>query len=98
MLKNDQIYPEIGISDHCWLIWCPVDGLAGGCGARAVSQKTPIYFILYSAWLKEHKENSRKSNGTNELKLLYATADFKDCELQRRHLSKSLTCKLLPSY
>ena len=25
---------------------CPVDGLAGGCGARAVSRKTPIYFIL----------------------------------------------------
>ena len=45
MLKNDQIWPEIGISDHCWLIWCPVDGLAGGFGARAVSRKTPIYFI-----------------------------------------------------
>ena len=29
-----------------WLIWCPVDGLAGGCGARAVSCKTPIYFII----------------------------------------------------
>ena len=34
---------QIGISEHCWLIWCPVDGLAGG--ARAVSRKTPIYFI-----------------------------------------------------
>ena len=43
LLKNDQIQPEIGISDHCWLIWCPVDGLAGG--AWAVSRKTPIYFI-----------------------------------------------------
>ena len=30
---------------HCWLIWCPVGGLAGGCGALAVSRKTPIYFI-----------------------------------------------------
>ena len=39
--------PEIGISDHCWLIWCPVDGLAGGCGARAVSRKIPIYFIIF---------------------------------------------------
>ena len=29
----------------CPLIWCPVGGLAGGCGARAVSRKTPIYFI-----------------------------------------------------
>ena len=27
------------------LIWCPVGGLVGGCGARAVSLKTPIYFI-----------------------------------------------------
>ena len=43
--KNDQIQPEIGISLHCWLIWCPLDGLAGGCGARAVSRKTPVYFI-----------------------------------------------------
>ena len=29
----------------CQLIWCPVGGLVGGCGARAVSRKTPIYFI-----------------------------------------------------
>ena len=25
--------------------WCPVGGLVGGCGARAVSRKTPIYFM-----------------------------------------------------
>ena len=31
----------------CRLISCPVSGLVGGCGARAVSRKTPIYFILY---------------------------------------------------
>ena len=35
---------------HFWSIWarliqCPVDGSVGGCGARAVSRKTPIYFI-----------------------------------------------------
>ena len=36
---------QIGISEHCWLIWCPVDGSVGGCGARAVSRKTPIYFM-----------------------------------------------------
>ena len=29
----------------CRLIWCPVGGLVGGCGARAVSRKTPIYFM-----------------------------------------------------
>ena len=32
----------------CRLIWCPVGGLIGGCGARAVSRKTPIYFIPHS--------------------------------------------------
>ena len=48
MPKYDPIWPKIGISDHCLLIWCPVGGLAGGCGARAVSRKTPIYFIKYS--------------------------------------------------
>ena len=30
----------------CRLIQCPVGGSVGGCGARAVSRKTPIYFIL----------------------------------------------------
>ena len=30
----------------CWLIWCPVGWLVGGCGARAVSCKTPIFFII----------------------------------------------------
>ena len=33
------------------LIWCPIGGLFGGCGARAVSRKTPIYFIYLT---KEH--------------------------------------------
>ena len=27
------------------LIWCPVGWLVGGCGAWAVSRKTPVYFI-----------------------------------------------------
>ena len=38
---------------HFWSIWarpcrlllCPVSGSVGGCGAWAVSRKTPIYFI-----------------------------------------------------
>ena len=29
-----------------WLIWCPVGGLVEGFAARAVSRKTPIYFII----------------------------------------------------
>ena len=50
---------------HFWSIWarpcrliqCPVGGSVGGCGARAVSRKTPIYFITYFlvkfGWLSE---------------------------------------------
>ena len=53
MPKNDQIWPEIGIFGHFWpdlagsfgALW-PVGGLVGGFGARAVSCKTPIYFII----------------------------------------------------
>ena len=50
--QNDQIWPKIGIfgqfgPGHAGFnnIQCPVGGLVGGCGARAVSRKTPIYFI-----------------------------------------------------
>ena len=25
----------------CWLIWCSIGGLDGGCGAQALSRKTP---------------------------------------------------------
>ena len=44
--QNDKIWPKIGIfgqfgPGHC----SPVGGSVGGCGARAVSRKTPIYFI-----------------------------------------------------
>ena len=27
-------------------IWCPVGGLVGDCGVRAVPRKTPIYFMV----------------------------------------------------
>ena len=30
----------------CRLIWYPIDGLVGGCGARAVYRNTPIYFTI----------------------------------------------------
>ena len=36
----------LGTYRPCWLIWCPVGWLDGGCGARAVSCKTPIFFII----------------------------------------------------
>ena len=44
--------PNLAQNWHFWSIWarpcrpqCPVGGSVGGCGARAVSRKTPIYFI-----------------------------------------------------
>ena len=38
-------------------IRCPVGGSIGGCGARAVSRKTPIYFIriwVHFTWKESH--------------------------------------------
>ena len=44
--KNDQIWHFWSIwARSCRLIQCPVCGSVGGCGAQAVSRKTPIYFI-----------------------------------------------------
>ena len=41
--KNDQIWPKIGIFVHFGLgLAGSFGGLVGGCGARAVSRKTPI--------------------------------------------------------
>ena len=40
--KNDQIWPKIGIFGQ----FGPVGGSVGGCGVRAVSRKTPIYFMV----------------------------------------------------
>ena len=39
----------------CRLIWCSVGGLVGGFGARAVSRKTPIYFIYYMSYIIQSK-------------------------------------------
>ena len=49
-----QKRPNLAQNWHFWSIWarpcrlnqCPVGGSVGGCGARAVSRKTPIYFIV----------------------------------------------------
>ena len=48
-----QKQPNLAQNWHFWSIWarpcrlirCPVGGSVGGCGARAVSRKTLIYFI-----------------------------------------------------
>ena len=47
--------PNLAQNWHFWSIWarpnrlirCPVDESVGGCGAQAVSRKTPIYFMIY---------------------------------------------------
>ena len=52
---NKNFLPKMtkfGIFVHCRLIWCPVGWLVGGCSARAVSRKTPIYFICFYIWAK----------------------------------------------
>ena len=49
-----QKRPNFAGNWHFWsfwarpwrLIWCPVSGLVSGCGAQAVSRKTPFYFIM----------------------------------------------------
>ena len=53
MPQNDQISPEISIFVHIgpglassFGALLSVGGLVGGCGARALSRKTPIYFII----------------------------------------------------
>ena len=38
--------PNLAQNWHFWSIMCPVGELVGGCGARAVSRKTPIFLIL----------------------------------------------------
>ena len=52
---NKAVWPKTAIFDPeyaflstyrpSWLIWCRFGWLNGGCGARAVSRKTPIYFM-----------------------------------------------------
>ena len=51
--QKDQIWPKIGIvgqfgAGKSRRIRCPVGGSVGGCVARAVSRKTPIYFMFYA--------------------------------------------------
>ena len=41
-------YAFFGTYRPCQLVWCPVGWLVGGCGARAVSRRIPIYFIMYN--------------------------------------------------
>ena len=56
-----QKRPNLAQNWHFWSIWawliqCPVDGSVGGCGARAVSHKTPIYFIFINKKIEIRKK------------------------------------------
>ena len=44
---------EIGIFVNCWLIWCSVGGLAGGCGAGSISQDTYLLYDKDSLGIKK---------------------------------------------
>ena len=46
MSQNHQIWPDFGIFGHCWLIWCPVGGLAGDCGTGCISQDTYLLYMI----------------------------------------------------
>ena len=48
--KTTKFSPKLAFFVHCWLIWCPVGGLDGGCSAGCISQDT---YLLY------HKDNCR---------------------------------------
>ena len=54
-------YALLGTYRPCLIIWCPVGSLVGGCGARAVPRKTPIYLIMVSL---EPKRGSEFVRGT----------------------------------
>ena len=47
--KTTKFGPKLAfwsiLARPCRLIWYPVGGSVGGYGARAISRKTPIYFI-----------------------------------------------------
>ena len=63
--KNDKIWHEIGIYVHWWLIWCPVGGMAGGCGAGWISQDT--YLLYLSDILVNNKHISATCNYCNRV-------------------------------
>ena len=64
--RTTKFSQKLAFLPGLWLIWCPVGGLVGGCCARAVSRKTPIYFIILSVYdtnsaLGEHDVKGDKS-------------------------------------
>ena len=58
--QNSHFRPKICFLQHiyrpCRLIWCPIGWLVGGCGARAITRKTPIYFMFTVKTTKLNKK------------------------------------------
>ena len=46
-LDHRSILVDSGTTVHCRLIWCPVGGLAGGCGAGCISQDTYLLYDIH---------------------------------------------------
>ena len=64
-VKIRMFCPNLAQNWHFWSIWarpcrliqCPAGGSVGGCGARAVSCKTPIYFIIRGEIMAKHSRS-----------------------------------------
>ena len=78
----------------CRFFRCPVGGSVGGCGARAVSRKTPIYFIItfmllrrYHAALPVYHTTAQVQSWLHHdicLHVLFATECFAPIQLQKK--------------
>ena len=60
MSKNDPICLKLAFFVHCRLIWGPVGGLSGGCGAGCISQDTYLLYLVikpfFDAFLCKYKK------------------------------------------
>ena len=78
-----QKRPNLAQNWHFWSIWarpcrlirCPVSGSVGGCGTRAVSRKTPIYFMIL-LYFSDDKINC--DYVPEDIFRAFSTLDFKE--------------------
>ena len=73
--KYVQIWPKIGIFGQ---FGCPDGGSVGGCGARAVSRKTPIYFIISLKYNNDNCYNNKivKSDNNHHSNYCLTLSEF----------------------
>ena len=80
--KNDQIWPNIGIFGQLWpamQAYTVPCGSVGGCGARAVSRKTPIYFIYLSTNVASFHQRLSKVRRSDPTSPTTWTSTAQDC-------------------